>query len=88
MFDNYNPDFDIESNNFDLFMQEDPDLFYRSIDHEFPELNHGKEWFINEFRQKNSWFRTKQKLGTNFVWILQIFKFQITQLHKTEDLRY
>ena len=51
MFDNYNPDFDIESNNFDLFIQKDPDLFYKSIDHEFPELNHGKEWFINEFRQ-------------------------------------
>ena len=55
MFDNYNPDFDIESKSFDLFMQEDPNLFYRSIDHEFPELNQGKEWIINEFRQRETY---------------------------------
>ena len=55
MFDNYNPDFDIENKSFDLFMQEDPDLFYRSIDHEFPELNHGKELFINEFREREAY---------------------------------
>ena len=54
MFDNYIPDFDIESNNFDLFIQEDPDLFYRSIDYDFPRLNQGKDWFINKFREREA----------------------------------
>ena len=35
MFDTICPDLDIESNGFDLLMQEEPDVFYRLIDHEF-----------------------------------------------------
>ena len=66
MFDNYNPDFDIESNNFDLFMQEDPDLFYRSIDYEFPILNQGKYWFINKFRESEAY----SERNTSGAWTL------------------
>ena len=39
MFDSFNPDLEIENNSFDLLIQDEPDLFYRSIDHEFSQIN-------------------------------------------------
>ena len=39
MFDTISPDLDIERNGFDLLMQEVLDLFYRSIDHVFNQIN-------------------------------------------------